>query len=93
MVGIGWGNPGCGSFCTLLPDSPPPTPALEIGCQPEALLSQGALGLEGKRIQQADREKQVLGSSSSLQNWGWGEGLGEQGRVGVELGKKVMTQT
>ena len=67
--------------------------ALEIGCQPEALLSQGALGLEGKRIQQADREKQVLGSSSSLQNWGWGEGLGEQGRVGVELGKKVMTQT
>lgn len=69
-----------------------PAPALEAGCQPGALLSQGASGLEGKRIQQADREKQVLGSSSGLQNWGWGEGLGEQGRVGVELGKKVMTQ-
>ena len=58
----GWGrsDPSCGGLGTLLPDSPPPAPALEAGCQPGALLSQGVVGLEGERIQQADREKQVL---------------------------------
>lgn len=59
-----------------------PAPALEAGCQPGALLSQGALGLEGKRIQQAGREKQVLGSSSGLQNWGWGRDWGSRGEWG-----------
>lgn len=58
----GWGgsDPSCGGLSTLFPDSPPPAPAPEAGCQPGALLSQGVVGLEGERIQEADREKQVL---------------------------------
>lgn len=70
------------SYLTALP----PAPALEAGCQPGALLSQEALGLEGERIQQADREQQVLGSSSSLQSWGWGRDWGSRGggRAGKE---------
>lgn len=70
------------SYLTALP----PAPALEAGCQPVALLSQEASGLEGERIQQADREQQVLGSSSSLQSGGWGRDWGSRGggRAGKE---------
>ena len=53
-----------------------PAPALEAGCQPGALLSQGALGLGGKRIQQARQR------NAGAWEQQWSTKLGVEGGTG-----------
>lgn len=59
-----------------------PAPTLEAGCQPGALLSQGALGLEGKRIQQARQRKAGAWEQQRSTKLGVGGGTGGAGESG-----------